>query len=174
MDPDRPARQLQPSAVVTPILLIERIARIVKFVGNHQPTIARPFAHGRIEMLRPSLMACRILKHERDPRSSAATRPPRRPAVSGTMGRNVPKETRLMKKTTRLVREGELVAEVAVELRDDAGAWGPVLSTGDAARLDTVFLVLHGFPENASARMVAEPADRRGWASSTATTATPG
>jgi hypothetical protein len=58
------------------------------------------------------------------------------------MGRNVPKETRLMKKTTRLVREGELVAEVAVELRDDAGAWGPVLSTGDAARLDTVRLAL--------------------------------
>ena len=47
-----------------------------------------------------------------------------------------------MKTTTRLVREGDLVAEVAVELRDDAGAWGPVISTGDATRLDTVRLAL--------------------------------
>jgi len=42
------------------------------------------------------------------------------------------------KMVTKLVREGDLVAEVAVELRDDAGAWSPTMSVDDAAKLDRV------------------------------------
>jgi hypothetical protein len=43
-----------------------------------------------------------------------------------------------MKATLRLVREGNLVAEVAVGLLDDAGEWSPVLSVDDATKLDEV------------------------------------
>ncbi len=43
-----------------------------------------------------------------------------------------------MKVSTKLVREGDLVAEVSVELQDDAGAWSPTLSIGDATKLDDV------------------------------------
>jgi len=39
-----------------------------------------------------------------------------------------------MKSTLKLVREGDLVAEVTVELLDDAGEWSPVLSVDDATR----------------------------------------
>jgi hypothetical protein len=38
----------------------------------------------------------------------------------------------------RLVREGELVAEVAVDLVEDEGGWTPYLSLKDACRLDDV------------------------------------
>lgn len=41
-----------------------------------------------------------------------------------------------MKVSMKLVREGDLVAEVRVELLDDAGAWSPSLSVGDATKLD--------------------------------------
>ena len=43
-----------------------------------------------------------------------------------------------MKVSTKLVREGDLVAEVTVELLDDAGAWSPTLSIDDASKLDDV------------------------------------
>jgi hypothetical protein len=43
-----------------------------------------------------------------------------------------------MRLAQRLVREGDLVAEVTVELLDDAGAWSPVLSVADATKLDDV------------------------------------
>jgi hypothetical protein len=40
--------------------------------------------------------------------------------------------------TTRLVREGDLVAEVSVALVDVEGGWSPYLSLDDANRLDDV------------------------------------
>lgn len=43
-----------------------------------------------------------------------------------------------MRFAQRLVREGDLAAEVTVELLDDAGAWSPVLSVADATKLDEV------------------------------------
>lgn len=43
-----------------------------------------------------------------------------------------------MRSTTKLVREGDLVAEVNVRLLDDAGAWSPALSVDDATKLDDV------------------------------------
>lgn len=39
---------------------------------------------------------------------------------------------------TKLVREGQYVAEVDVELIDDETGWAPYLSLGDAQRLDDV------------------------------------
>lgn len=43
-----------------------------------------------------------------------------------------------VKVTTKLVREGDLVAEVSVELLADAGEWSPALSVHDATKLDDV------------------------------------
>ncbi|HEX9729671.1 MAG TPA: hypothetical protein VGA37_14300 [Gemmatimonadales bacterium] len=40
--------------------------------------------------------------------------------------------------TMRLVREGEYVAEVAVELLEEEGAWSPYISVGETSRLDAV------------------------------------
>lgn len=40
--------------------------------------------------------------------------------------------------TKRLVREGEFVAEVEVELVDAEGGWAPYLSVEDAYKLDDV------------------------------------
>ena len=40
--------------------------------------------------------------------------------------------------TTRLVREGELVAEVQVSLVEAEGGWAPYLSLEDAYKLDDV------------------------------------
>ncbi len=37
---------------------------------------------------------------------------------------------------TRLVQEGELVAEVEVTLIDEEGGWGPYVSLDDAYKLD--------------------------------------
>jgi len=42
------------------------------------------------------------------------------------------------KSTKRLVREGEFVAEVDVELVETEGAWTPYLSLEDAYKLDDV------------------------------------
>jgi len=42
------------------------------------------------------------------------------------------------KTETRLVREGDLVAEVVVALLDDAGDWSPTISVQDATKLDDV------------------------------------
>lgn len=49
------------------------------------------------------------------------------------------KETNMSRRSvTRLVREGNLVAEVAVELIDVEGGWAPYLSLEDAYKLDDV------------------------------------
>jgi hypothetical protein len=42
------------------------------------------------------------------------------------------------KTTKRLVREGDFVAEVNVDLIDTVGGWAPYLSLDDAYRLDDV------------------------------------
>jgi Asp-tRNA(Asn)/Glu-tRNA(Gln) amidotransferase A subunit family amidase len=42
------------------------------------------------------------------------------------------------KATKRLVREGDFVAEVDVDLIDAEGGWAPYLSLDDAYRLDDV------------------------------------
>ncbi|MCR4339806.1 MAG: hypothetical protein NUW01_07970 [Gemmatimonadaceae bacterium] len=46
------------------------------------------------------------------------------------------------KKATKLVREGDLVAEVGIELLGEKGGWSPYLSVRDATRLDEVRLAL--------------------------------
>ena len=43
-----------------------------------------------------------------------------------------------MKKRTKLVHEGEYVAEVDVELIETEGDWSPYLSVEDACKLDDV------------------------------------
>lgn len=42
------------------------------------------------------------------------------------------------RQTTKLIREGEYVAEVDVELSDTPEGWGPYLSPADAKKLDEV------------------------------------
>ena len=42
------------------------------------------------------------------------------------------------RKRTKLVHEGDYVAEVDVELLDEPGGWSPYLSLEDAYRLDEV------------------------------------
>lgn len=44
----------------------------------------------------------------------------------------------MSRSTTRLVREGEFVAEVDVELVEAEGGWTPCLSLEDAYKLDDV------------------------------------
>ena len=44
--------------------------------------------------------------------------------------------------TTKLVREGKYVAEVAVELIEEDGGWSPYLSVEEATRLDAVHKAL--------------------------------
>jgi hypothetical protein len=55
------------------------------------------------------------------------------------MGRDVAKEEDVNAKTTkRLVRDGEFVAEVDVQLVEVEGGWTPYLSLDDAYKLDDV------------------------------------
>jgi hypothetical protein len=55
------------------------------------------------------------------------------------MGRDVAKETIMKSKATKkLVREGDLAAEVEVNLVDAEGGWAPYLSLDDANKLDDV------------------------------------
>ena len=55
------------------------------------------------------------------------------------MGRDVAKETEMNAKTSkRLVREGNLAAEVDVTLVEADGGWTPYLSIDDAYKLDDV------------------------------------
>ena len=55
------------------------------------------------------------------------------------MGRDVAEETNMSTKaTTRLVREGDFVAEVDIHLMEAEGGWAPYLSLDDAYRLDDV------------------------------------
>lgn len=44
----------------------------------------------------------------------------------------------MIRRSNRLVREGEFVAEVAVELVEAEGGWTPYLSLDDAYKLDDV------------------------------------
>ena len=55
------------------------------------------------------------------------------------MGRDVATETTMTGKSSkRLVREGDLVAEVEVYLEETQGGWAPYLSVEDACKLDEV------------------------------------
>ena len=55
------------------------------------------------------------------------------------MGRDMVEETDMKtRSTTKLVREGDLVAEVEVHLVEHEGAWAPYLSLNDAYKLDDV------------------------------------
>ena len=55
------------------------------------------------------------------------------------MGRNMAKEADMSARSTkRLVREGDLVAEVEVNLVEAEGGWAPYLSLDDAYKLDDV------------------------------------
>ncbi len=55
------------------------------------------------------------------------------------MGRDVAKETNMNRRsTTRLVREGDFVAEVGVTLLESEGGWTPYLSLEDSYKLDDV------------------------------------
>jgi hypothetical protein len=55
------------------------------------------------------------------------------------MGRDVAKEADMsVRSTKKLVREGDLVAEVDVNLVEAAGGWTPYLSLEDAYKLDDV------------------------------------
>ncbi len=42
------------------------------------------------------------------------------------------------RRSIKLVKEGDYVAEVEVELIDDPDGWGPYLSLQDAGKLDSV------------------------------------
>lgn len=53
------------------------------------------------------------------------------------MGRDMAEETLVShRSTTKLVREGEFVAEVDVELVETEGGWAPYMALEDAYRLD--------------------------------------
>jgi hypothetical protein len=55
------------------------------------------------------------------------------------MGRDVAKEKDMStRSTTKLVREGDLIAEVEVKLVEATGGWAPYLSLDDAYKLDDV------------------------------------
>ena len=55
------------------------------------------------------------------------------------MGRDVAEKTNMsIKATQKLVREGDLVAEVNVNLIEAEGGWTPYLSLDDAYKLDDV------------------------------------
>jgi len=61
------------------------------------------------------------------------------------MGRDVAKEADMTAKSSkRLVREGDLVAEVDVHLVEAEGGWTPYLSLEDAYKLDDVREALRG------------------------------
>jgi len=47
-----------------------------------------------------------------------------------------------LEKTVEFIREGEYLAEVDVELRDDAGEWSPAYSLEDARKLEAVRMAL--------------------------------
>jgi Asp-tRNA(Asn)/Glu-tRNA(Gln) amidotransferase A subunit family amidase len=56
-----------------------------------------------------------------------------------SQGRDVAEETAMRNRSIKkLVREGEFVAEVDVELAEAEGGWAPYLSLADAYKLDEV------------------------------------
>jgi hypothetical protein len=48
----------------------------------------------------------------------------------------------MIRKKTKLVREGKYAAEVPVDLIEEEGDWSPYLSVDDAQKLDAVRLAL--------------------------------
>jgi hypothetical protein len=56
------------------------------------------------------------------------------------------------KKSVELVKEGDFVAEVAVELLYDDHEWSPYLSPSDLQRLDAVRLALRSGDVRAAAK----------------------
>jgi hypothetical protein len=70
------------------------------------------------------------------------------------MGQYVDKETGMSPRLTqRLVREGDLVAEVDVTLEDAADGWTPHLSVADAYKLDDVRDALRAGDVKAASRL---------------------
>jgi hypothetical protein len=57
------------------------------------------------------------------------------------------------RRTTKLIREGEYVTEVEVELSDSPEGWGPYLSLADAKRLDEARAALRRGDLAAAARI---------------------
>ncbi len=57
----------------------------------------------------------------------------------------------MKKKTTKLVQEGEYVAEVEVELETTDDPWSPYLTVGEAEKLDNVRLALRRLDLKAAA-----------------------
>ena len=57
------------------------------------------------------------------------------------------------KATTRLVREGEFVAEVEIDLLEAESGWAPYLSLDDAYRLDDVRAALQSGDLRRAARL---------------------
>jgi hypothetical protein len=56
-------------------------------------------------------------------------------------------------KTIELIREGEYLAEVDVELRDDAGEWSPAYSLEDARKMEAVRMALRSQDILAASRL---------------------
>jgi hypothetical protein len=56
-------------------------------------------------------------------------------------------------KTIELIREGEYLAEVDVELRDDAGEWSPAYSLEDARKMEAVRMALRSEDILAASRL---------------------
>ena len=59
----------------------------------------------------------------------------------------------MTKATTRLVREGEFVAEVEIDLIEAESGWAPYLSLDDAYRLDDVRAALQSGDLRRAARL---------------------
>jgi hypothetical protein len=57
------------------------------------------------------------------------------------------------RKTTKLVHEGQYVAEVEIELLEDEHEWAPYLSMADAKKLDEMRLALREGNIKAAARL---------------------
>jgi hypothetical protein len=57
------------------------------------------------------------------------------------------------KQGTKLVREGDLVAEVVVQLLDDPNGWAPYIALSDAYRLDDVRAALRAGDVAGAARL---------------------
>jgi hypothetical protein len=51
-------------------------------------------------------------------------------------------ETKMSRKSIKLIREGKYAAEVAIELIDSEESWSPTMSLDDARKLDAVRLAL--------------------------------
>jgi hypothetical protein len=57
-------------------------------------------------------------------------------------GRFHEKEIAMTRQASQLVREGQYAAEVAIELLEDGGDWGPTIAPDDIRKLDRVRVAL--------------------------------